>query len=81
MPFTKADIANYLHNPNRCPFCNSGNITPQRDYTGDEEQAWQTVNCENCQKCWREYFQLFDIEELDEDGDAISNPFELERRA
>jgi hypothetical protein len=79
MPFTKAEIAQYLDNPKRCPFCKSGNITAQHDYAGDEDQAWQTVICEDCQKGWREYFKLFDIEELDEDGTAISNPFELER--
>lgn len=57
---TEEKKAEYLKNPNRCPYCGSDNI--QADHF-DPEGKYVPVECLDCEREWREIYKLVDIEE------------------
>jgi transposase-like protein len=51
--------AEYLRNPEHCPYCKSTDVAP----TGvDGESLTQLVVCPDCQRQWTEIYTLTDVE-------------------
>lgn len=64
IPLTNKQIKGYLEEPDKCPVCQSGNLT------GDEEEwtsdlAWRFVTCKSCNHRWTEEFKLIKIMDLE----------------
>ena len=56
------NLKEYLKDPDKCPFCDSENITG-----GDTDfsciNAWRNIKCNSCLKEWIEEFTITNIEE------------------
>lgn len=66
MEFTEQQIKDYLEEPDKCPVCDSGNITANADSEDwSDEDAWRTIVCLDCKYQWIEYFKLWSISNLE----------------
>ena len=53
----------YLNNPDKCPICNSTNITGDHFEAGHSD-SWRAVSCNDCGASWTEVFGLKNIENV-----------------
>jgi hypothetical protein len=52
---------------NRCPFCQSENISAIGPIENNEDiQLTQIIQCDKCLKKWRDILTLTDIEEIED---------------
>lgn len=49
----------------RCPYCNSGNISPNGPMLGNVHGAQQKIVCLQCGRKWVDIYTLNDIEEIE----------------
>lgn len=61
------DLNEYLKEPDKCPYCNSDNVTAsETDFS--YINAWREVVCKDCKREWQENFTITSITEYDEEG-------------
>lgn len=64
IPLTKKQIEGYLEEPDKCPVCQSGNLTgDEGEWTSDF--VWRFIKCNNCNHRWTEEFKLLKIMDLE----------------
>lgn len=66
---TKEQIADYIKNPDHCPYCGSDTVdTLDYGFEGEkvaEPFVWNEVSCLSCGKKWKEVYTLKTIEEVE----------------
>jgi len=61
---TKKQQAEYIKNPNTCPYCGSEELSGGA-CEQDDNYGWRDVSCDTCNRRWQDLFTLTGIAEED----------------
>ena len=53
--------ADYLNNPNECPYCGSTDLEGD-SFDSDDNTVSQEITCNRCYKDWTDVYHLVDVE-------------------
>jgi DNA-directed RNA polymerase subunit M/transcription elongation factor TFIIS len=63
---TPDQIENYIGTPDKCPFCESDDISGDAPEPMDfDSDITIDIECHNCGKEWREFYRLYTINEIE----------------